>query len=185
MNFWDIYDQYYVRVRKVILGLVRDEWVADDLTQETFARVQVHLSDLRDPAKLSSWVFRIAYNLCQDHFREAGKFVMTEGVEGEETDCAVDESVQKAFEQHQMSECVQVEIDRIPESLRTVLLMSDRMEFSQREIAEILGITVENVKVRLHRARKKLKELLEHKCTFETDERSVLVCQPKANPTSE
>ncbi len=110
---------------------------------------------------------------------------MTEGAEGEEMDFAVDESVQKAFEQHQMSECVQVEIDRLPESLRTVLLMADRMEFSHREIAEILGITVENVKVRLHRARKRLKELLERKCTFETDERNVLVCQPKANPTGE
>ena len=43
MNFWEIYDQYYFRVKRVILGLVRDEWVADDLTQETFARVQGHL----------------------------------------------------------------------------------------------------------------------------------------------
>ena len=165
--------------------LSHDEWVADDLTQETFARVQDHLGDLRDPTRVSSWVFRIAYNLCQDHFREAGKFVVTEGNEGAEMDFAADESVQKEFEQHQMSECVQVEIDRLPESLRTVLLMADRMEFSHREIAEVLGITVENVKVRLHRARKKLKELLKHKCTFETDERNVPVCQPKANPTGE
>ena len=76
-------------------------------------------------------------------------------------------------------QCVQVEIDRLPESLRTVLFLSDVMEFSHREIAEVVGITVENVKVRLHRARKKLKELLEQKCTFETDERNVLVCEPK------
>lgn len=185
MDFWEIYDQFYVRVRKVVLGLVRDEWVADDLTQETFARVQAHLADLRDPARVSSWVFRIAYNLCQDHFREAGKFVATEGAEGEEMDIGEELSVQKELEQHQMSECVQVEIDRLPESLRTVLLMADKMEFSHREIAEVLGITVENVKVRLHRARKKLKELLERKCTFETDERNVLVCQPKTNPTRE
>ena len=53
------------------------------------------------------------------------------------------------------------------------------MEFSHQEMAEILGITVENVKVRLHRARKKLKAILEEKCTFEKDERNVLVCDPK------
>ncbi len=185
MNFWEIYDQYYFRVRTVILGLVRDEWVNDDLTQETFLRVQDRLGDLRDPAKLSSWVFRIAYNLCQDHFREAGKFAVTEGAEEMELKIVEEVSVQKEFEQHQMSKCVQVEIDLLPESLRTVLLMADRMEFSNREIAEVLGITIENAKVRLHRARKRLKQLLEHKCTFETDERNVLVCEPRTNPLRE
>jgi RNA polymerase sigma-70 factor, ECF subfamily len=181
MNFWEIYDQYYPRVKRVILGLVRDEWVADDLTQETFVRVQDRLGDLKDPSKLSSWIFRIAYNLCQDHFRAAGKSVLNGEADEEEMGVVEEGSVQKAFEQHQMSACVQEEIDRLPESLRTVLLMSDGMEFSQREISEVLGITVENVKVRLHRARKKLKELLQQKCTFEADERNVLVCEPKGN----
>jgi RNA polymerase sigma-70 factor, ECF subfamily len=179
MNFWEIYDQYYSRVKRVIRGLVRDEWLADDLTQETFVRVQNHLSDLKDPAKLSSWIFRIAYNLCQDHFREAGKSVIVDNAEEQEMEILDEDSVQKEFEQHQMSQCVQIEIDRLPEPLRTVLFLSDVMEFSQREIAEVVGITVENVKVRLHRARKKLKELLELKCTFEIDERNVLVCEPK------
>jgi len=179
MEFWEIYDQYYFRVRRVILGLVRDEWLADDMTQETFARVQDHLDDLRDTAKLSSWIFRIAYNLCQDHFREAVKSVIVDGAEDQEMETLEEDSVQKEFEQHQMSECVQIEIDRLPESLRTVLFLSDVMEFSHREIAEVVGITVENVKVRLHRARNKLKELLEQKCTFESDERNVLVCEPK------
>jgi RNA polymerase sigma-70 factor, ECF subfamily len=179
MNFWEIYDQYYFRVKRVILGLVRDEWLADDLTQETFARVQDRLGDLRDPAKLSSWIFRIAYNLCQDHFREAGKSVIIDGADEQDMEFAEEDSVQKEFEQHQMSKCVQIEIDRLPESLRTVLFLSDVMEFSHREIAEVVGITVENVKVRLHRARKKLRELLKQKCTFEMDERNVLVCEPK------
>jgi hypothetical protein len=52
----------------------------------------------------------------------------------------------------------------------------DTMDLSHQEIAESLGITVENVKVRLHRARTKLKAILEEECTFEVDERNVLVC---------
>jgi DNA-directed RNA polymerase specialized sigma24 family protein len=70
-------------------------------------------------------------------------------------------------------------VDRLPDSLRTVIILADMVEFNHREIADLLGITVENAKVRLHRARKKLKELLEQKCTFENDERNVLVCEPK------
>jgi RNA polymerase sigma-70 factor, ECF subfamily len=60
-----------------------------------------------------------------------------------------------------------------------VIILSDISEFSQREIAEVLGITVENVKIRLHRGRKKLKVLLEEHCVFEVDERNVLTCQPE------
>jgi len=88
---------------------------------------------------------------------------------------------QKEFEQHQMGECVQDKIRLLPESYQTVLALFDLMEFSHQEIAEILDISVENVKVRLHRARKKLKTILEEKCRFEVDERNVLICDPVAS----
>src|SRR5210317_298781 len=71
MDFWKIYDQYYDSVRKFILAYVKDEWVADDLIQETFIKVQKNLNSVKDPAKLSSWVFRIAYNHCHDHYRQS------------------------------------------------------------------------------------------------------------------
>ena len=157
MEFWEIYDGHYGRVKRVVLALVRDEWAADDLTQETFVRVQDHLAELRDPAKLSSWIFRIAYNLCQDHFRKKG-YRLDGNSDHDESEIADESSTEKQFEQHQMGECVQQEIDRLPESLRTVIILSDMLEFNQREIADMLGITLENAKVRLHRARKKLKE---------------------------
>ena len=179
MEFWEVYDQYYSQVKKVILALVRDSWVADDLTQETFARAQDHLAELKDPAKLSSWIFRIAYNLCRDHFRKKGESLNDNGLDHEEQAGAETISTEKAFERREMGECVQQEIDRLPEPLRAVIILSDMLEFSRLEIADILGITVENTKVRLHRARKKLRALLEQKCRFESDERSILVCEPK------
>ncbi len=179
MEFWEIYDQHYFRFKRVILALVRDKWAADDLTQETFGRIQTHVADLRDPAKLSSWIFRIAYNLCQDHFRGKGKFLTNDSPDCQESEIPEKSSTEKQFEQHQMGQCVQQEIDRLPESLRAVIILSDLSEFNQREIAEVLGISVENVKVRLHRGRRMLRALLEQKCTFETDERNVLVCDPK------
>lgn len=64
-------------------------------------------------------------------------------------------------------------------SLRTVLVLYDAMDFSHKEISGILDIKVDNVKVRLHRARKKMKTILKEKCTFERDERNVLVCDPQ------
>ncbi len=177
MDFLEIYDQFYQRVRKFILASVRDESVADDLIQETFVRIQEKLGSVRDPAKISPWIFRIAYHLCQDHFRALKKSSTHEEVQ-EGLVNLQETPVQKKLEQGEMSQCVQDQLNLLPESLRSVLIFADVMDFNHAEIAAILGLTVENVKVRLHRARKKMKAILEEKCTFEVDERNVLVCEP-------
>jgi RNA polymerase sigma-70 factor (ECF subfamily) len=188
MEFWEIYDQHYSRVRKFILALVKDEWAADDIIQETFLKVQQNIESLRDPSRLSSWIFRIAHNLCQDHFRRLKKSRKEERIDQEETENLNEAliqkglGIQKELEQRQMGECVQNQINLLPESLRTVLVFFDIMEFSHQESADILGITVKNVKVRFHRARKRLKAILEEKCAFERDERNVLICTPAGNP---
>ena len=177
MDLLGIHDQYYHRVRKFILASVRDESVADDLAQETFIKIQRRLDTLRDRSKISSWIFRIAYHLCQDHFR---------GLKNSSTQEEIHEGLvnlqetplQKKLEQEEMSRCVQDQLNLLPESMRSVLIFADVMDFTHQEIADILGLTVENAKVRLHRARKKLKAILGEKCTFEVDERNVLICEP-------
>ncbi len=185
MDLLEIHDRFYEKVKKFIMASVRQPSIADDLTQETFIRIGENLNTLRDPAKISSWIFRIAHHQVKDHFRANKKSPQEEIHEGlvnlEET------PLQKKMEQGEMSECVQDKLHLLPDSHREVLIMADVMEFSLQEIADILGITLENVKVRLHRARKKFKAILEEKCTFEIDERSVLVCEPveKKNPSSQ
>ena len=62
MELLELNDRYYDRVKSFIMRLVKDEWVADDLIQETFIRVQGSIHSVRDPSKISSWIFRIAYN---------------------------------------------------------------------------------------------------------------------------
>jgi RNA polymerase sigma-70 factor (ECF subfamily) len=179
MDFWKVYDEYYDPVRKFILTYVRDEWVADDLIQDTFLRVQKNLDSVRDPEKISSWVFRIAYNLCHDHFRQAKRSSLNNPLIQAEIPTFEEAMVQKELEQNQMGQCVQDKLDLLPKNYRTVLILSDTMALSQKEIAEILSISVSSVKVRIHRARKKMRAILEEHCSFGLDERSVLVCEPK------
>lgn len=180
MHLTEIYDQYYQRVRRFILHTVRNDWLADDLVQETFIRISHNLDSVRDASRLKAWIFRIAYNICQDHFRRQGKDSFLGNKESfEEMIPAAGPTIQKQLEQGQMRKCVFGLLDRLPEGLRSVIVLSDISEFSQKEIAEIMGISVENVKIRLHRARKKLKGLLEEHCVFEVDERNVLTCQPE------
>ena len=179
MDFWKIYDQHYESVRKFILAYVKDEWVADDLIQETFIKVQKNLKSVKDPAKLSSWIFRIAHNLCHDHYRQAKRSSLNQRNIQQEIVSFKEAVVQKKLEQQQMGQCVQDKMDLLPPDYRSVLILSDIMAFSHKEIAEILKISVSNVKVRIHRARKKFRAILEDHCSFEVDERNVLVCDPK------
>ncbi len=183
MTFWDVYHQYYDKIRKFILATVKNEWVADDLVQETFIRIQKHMDQVREAEKLPSWMFRIAYNLCQDHFRDRKHPSnpipeMTEKMECQSSNGVF---IQKKLEQQEMSACVQQQMLELPETLRTPLILHDIMEFKHQEIADILGISPENAKVRLHRARKQFKTILEKACRLEVDDRNVLVCEPVEN----
>ena len=179
MMFFEIYDKHYQQVKRFIKITVKDEWAADDLTQETFLRVERNMATLKNSKKVKPWIFRIAYNLCQDHFR--GKCKSREKASLDENRKALVSipKFEKILEQKQMGACVQNQMALLPDSQRIVIELFDVEGFSQKEIAEILDITIENVKVRLHRARKNFKEILKDKCAFERDERDVFICVPK------
>ncbi len=175
MNFLKIYDQYYERIRKFILAITKDEGAADDLLQETFLRIEKNMDKVREPEKMSSWIFQIAYNLCQDHIKSRQKSTICDP---EVTSPAFEIPLIKKIEQQQMGDCVQEKMNLLPEPSRIILILFDIMEFTHKEIAGILSISVDNSKVRLHRARKELKSILKKECTFQYDKRNVLICEP-------
>ena len=177
MELLELNDRYYDSVKRFIMRLVKDDWVADDLIQETFIRVQGSSHSVRDPSKISSWIFRIAYNLCQDHFKSRKKNSHAMNEPRDTPGILPEMSAHKGLERFQMGACVQEQIDLLPEFQRIVLVLYDLLGFNHNEIAEMLDITKANAKVRLHRARKNLKSILKEKCTFERDERNVLVCE--------
>lgn len=161
MDFYEVYEQYHDRVKGFILASIKNRWAADDLVQETFLRVLENLPQLRDQVKLSAWIFRIAANLCQDYFRSSKRNLIPfgddiAGLPGEP-------SIEKQVEQYELSLLVQERIRLLPEPWRQVIFLCDIKQESYQEAAAILGISVDNVKVRLHRARKRLKAILEEK----------------------
>lgn len=182
-GFYSIYDAHHEAVRRFIQATIRDDWAADDLVQETFLRVLDKADTLKDPSKLRPWIYRIALNLCRDHLRSRktrGRQAEVQVEAAQLTDIlpAPCSSTETALAQHQMNTCIQHKIKMLPESQRTVLCLFDVNGLSQQEIAQVLEISLENVKIRLHRARKSLKKILQTHCSFEKDERDVLVCEP-------
>lgn len=180
MDFWEIYDRHYSRVRAYAASMLRDPAAADDVVQDTFIRAQANVEGLREPAKVLGWLLRIAHNLCIDRLRARQAARIDAAADPERAPAAcVGACVQSDLERAEMSACVRDKVDQLPETDRWAILLYDIAGLSHDEIASVLDIDAGAVKVRLHRARKKLRVLLEAACVFEHDERNVLVCEPK------
>jgi len=177
-QYFGVFDQYYSRVRAFIRSIVRDDWISEDLTQEVFIRALKNWPTLKDRDRVKVWLFRIAKNLCLDYFRHEHSEARFKKSPDHSIlpDCISPQ--ESTLAQQEMTGCVQNHFRFLPENLRTVLWLFDAEGFSQKEIADILGIDIVNVKVRLHRARKKMREILKENCRFERDDRNVFVCIP-------
>lgn len=175
---YSIIDKHHNSIKYFILMTVKDPWIADDLAQETFFRAHKNRDAIKDPSKLRSWLYRIAYNLCMDHFRSAGS-MKSAPLDSVAVPKSLQYTFEKEYERNEMSLCVQEKMQLLSEKYRTVLWLFDVQGFKLKEIADVLDISLENTKVRLHRARQKLKLILRDNCNFERDERDVFVCSPK------
>ena len=176
-------------IERYIRGIVRDAAVAEDLTQETLLRAHQKLATLEDGSRLASWLYRIATNICYDRFRRSSAEGKSRSLDDEaDGDQAAGRlpaladagpRLDKVMEQKEMSACVQRYLADLPDSYRAVILLHDAIGLTNPEIAEMLGVSLATVKIRVHRAREKLGAALREACSFSADERGVLVCEPK------
>jgi RNA polymerase sigma-70 factor (ECF subfamily) len=181
---------YQPKIFRYLSNLI-DEYEAEDLTQEVFARVSRNLETFRGESHISTWIYRIATNLAIDRIRyctlpfenrHAGTGLSSDdGEEIEDLNAWTGEkpfSAERKLIHGEMTECIRTCLEKLPEAFRLVLALSDSEGFKNREIAEILGITLETTKIRLHRARALLREEIERNCRVYRDERNELACEP-------
>lgn len=170
------------QVRRHIRVLVNDRADADDLTQETYARAYAHLGQLRDPQAALAWLYRIATNVALDRLRgrRPPTVPLTDGTEPlwDERVRVVDSGLAAALEQSEMSACVENYLEQLPDDYRVAILLRDVHGLTNAEVAELLGCSLATAKIRVHRARSRLREALAAACAFETDTRGVVVCEP-------
>lgn len=183
-DFRTIYDDFQPKIRRYLTRLV-GATDAEDLTQEVFVKVSQALPDFRGDSQVSTWVYRIATNAALDRlrspsFRHAGGV----SLEGPELAAGEGPGIEQELARKEMRECIRGHIEDLPPPYRSVVLLSEEAELTNREIAEVLGITLDTVKIRLHRARGRLEKSLGTGCTFYRDERNELGCEPKIEGVS-
>ena len=185
----ELFETYQAKIRRHILSIVHDPDEADDLTQEVFLQAHRKLASLRDPDAVVAWLYRIATHVCYDRFRKWARQPTPAPLEhttsadarpaagsGEEPNLG------RVMEQAEMSSCVRGYLDDLSADYRTVILLRDLEGITNVEIAALLGVSIDAVKIRLHRARRKLETALAAHCDFSRDEHGVFVCEPAETP---
>ena len=188
-DFQHIHETFRPRITRYLSGLAGED-KAEDLCQEVFVKVAKGLKDFRGEANLSTWIYRIATNAYHDHVRSRSfkqqaheQLTPVDEIDVLKGESSTPDEQSPVAEQKlirgEMIDCIRGYIDQLPDDFRLVLLLSEEEGFKNREIAEILQLSLGNVKIRLHRARARLKELLEGHCDFYLDDRSELACDRK------
>jgi RNA polymerase sigma-70 factor (ECF subfamily) len=184
---WEIFTANRDRIYRYVLGMVHDQAEAEDLTQETFLRAYRGQASLRDPDAARGWLYNIATHVCLDRLRQRGPhFSMDSGESSDlvESVASPAPSALEIAESQQTSACVQRCLDYLSDSYRAVILLHDGHSLTAPEIAKLLGVDVGAVKIRIHRARRKLQQLMEHGCAVSNNQSGLPVCAPKCGPPS-
>lgn len=186
-KFSELYKEFHPKVLHYLTRLVGDS-EAEDVAQAVFEKVNRNLDGFKGQSKLSTWIFRIATNAALDRLKSpsykrtlSGPLapVPLQSVESFAMTSDKPASPDKKVLRDEMSDCIREFVDRLPPDYRTIIILNELEGFTNREIAEILQISLDTAKIRLHRARARLKESLEAGCDFYLNEQSELACDRK------
>jgi RNA polymerase sigma-70 factor, ECF subfamily len=184
--FRALYEANHQRVRGLLARMVGPQ-EAEDLAQSVFAKAAKALPTFRGDAETSTWLHRIAASVASDWLRsrstheskltvplpDAPDQDMSAAATGADVDGQP--TPEEELTRKDMHDCIRGEIGKLPEAHRTIFMLSALGGLTDDEIAETLGISPGNAKVRLHRARKEFRKIIEARCDFY---RTELSCKP-------
>lgn len=189
-SFTEIYDEFFPKIKRYLSRIVGEN-EAEDITQVVFEKVNRNLEVFKGESKHSTWIYRIATNTALDRLKTTSYLRSTTGPLAPlpMEVIKVEEIAAKTFDKptspehklirNEMSECIKEFIYRLPPDYCTIIVLKELEGFTNKEMSEILQISLDAVKIRLHRARVKLKQSLETGCNFYQDERNELACDRK------
>lgn len=166
METQDLWDNLQGELYFFILKSVKDKNAANDIFQNTFLKIHKHLPQLKKEDKAKAWAYQIARNEITDHLAKASRYVPL--WDNEET----------TPQQDADPCCFDRFINGLPHPYKEVITLVYIKGQKQKEAAQTLGISLENVKIRIRRAKDILKKNFKECCKFELDEKGRLKGEP-------
>lgn len=165
--FADIVSLYQHKLYQVCYRMLGNKQESEDIAQEAFVRAYMNLHTFDQKRKFSTWLYRIATNLCIDRIRKKkpdyyldAEVAGTEGFDMYSQIAADDQLPEEQLEQMELQDRIQYEIGRLPDKYRSVIVLKYIEELSLQEISEILDMPLGTVKTRIHRGREALRKQL-------------------------
>ncbi len=167
--FGEIVEIYKNSVYQLCFRMLGNRHEAEDVAQEAFLRAYVNIKTFNQDLKFSTWLFRIATNLCIDRLRKKKPdYYLDAEVAGTEgltmySQIPSDHSLPETeLESLELQETVQKEILKLPEKYRSAIVLKYIEDLSLNEISEILNLPLGTVKTRIHRGREALRQQLRY-----------------------
>jgi len=175
--FEDVAEELSEPLRRYLERLVGNRATADDLLQDTLLKIARALPEFEGRSSVKTWAFTIATRVATDHFRRPQNRALM--VEIDETTHGDDAETEQKLVIDEMSSCVRGVIDSLPEDYRTAVVLHDLEGQTAAQVAEIVGCSIANAKIRIHRGRRRLQQALNDECRFYRDEENVFRCDRK------
>ena len=162
-----LYDTTRRRVFSLCLRMVRNHETAEDLTQETYVLAFTRLKSFRGDSAFTTWLHRIAVNVILMFFRKNRSLPEISSLEPPTNDAGEEIG---GHEPGEMDGNLRTSLDRIaleraisdlPNGYRLMLILHDIEGYQHEEIADMLGCSMGNTKSQLHKARMKMRDLLQ------------------------
>ncbi|MEM6841205.1 MAG: sigma-70 family RNA polymerase sigma factor [Bacteroidota bacterium] len=164
METRDIWNNFSDELYFFILKKVEDKHVTDDIFQSTFLKIHKNLPKLKKEEKVKAWIFQIARNEIANHFNTESIYVDNS-----------DTNEETPLQEHQFVCCFDKLINGLPEIYREVIEMVYIKGRKQKDVAKELGISLENTKARIRRAKDILKKKFKDCCKYELDKEGKLI----------
>jgi RNA polymerase sigma-70 factor (ECF subfamily) len=182
----ELYEREAPSIRRYLATLVGSP-DAEDLAQEVFARAHAAAASYRGEASLSTWIRRIATHVAIDHLRSPASRLVALAPPGQAEDESVAEVGREAEPPRQelglireeMRSCIVDLVHRLPPQYAEVIVLGELRGLKDRDVAAALGVTLEAAKIRLHRARAALRDLLVGHCDLDRDPDAGFGCDRK------
>jgi RNA polymerase sigma-70 factor (ECF subfamily) len=164
--FEAVFRKYHAKIYHFVLNILIDKVLAEDITQNVFLSIWEHKEDIIPEKDFSAYLYTIAKNLV---FRETEKMLLSFRYEKHIRQIHPDEedfSTQEIIDAHLLEETILQLIDQLPEARKRIFLLHFKEELSNREIAEKLSVSVENVEVQISRSRNHIRKHLQLYCAL-------------------
>ena len=163
--FEELANRFKNRVFALVYRIVGQQQEAEDVSQEVFLAVYEKLYQYDNSKKFAPWIFRIATNASINALRRKKKVILlnfeesySSAYELNQSSIATDPHLM--FERQELENEISSAIMQLPENYRVVITLRYHLDLDNQEIADVLGISRENVEVRIHRARKALRKII-------------------------